>query len=468
MGNSWVESSNCSLADAGQFHDRFLDNSLFRGGEPGFYPVDFTGSLTCLDFVTSKHLFNAVERCAPLASIINKLSNYYAAGKGEVLNRATQNYVRGQYKEWERLMDKPNKFQTKSQFRKMLYAFTKINGWCYVMPKYPIGFKDRPNSLVILPPWMMEVQPIYNSTFPINEDQPVREIYFNWAGSRIKLKESELILFTDNGTDVTEYTFLPVSRLKSLAMPISNIVADMEARNSLMTKRGALGFISNENKDGIGGTLPMGREEKKEIEKEFTISYGMLRRQSLVAIVQQAVKWQQTAMSTKDLMLLEEHADDVGQLCDGLGFPYYLMSNGKGSTFSNVGEAEKSVYQNTIMPDAVQIDECLNEGLRTPDNNIELKTDYSHIEALQKSETERATAKKLLNESCQIQWTNGLITLNEWREMLGDDTIDGEQYDMYKPEYDAYKVDNGLDQTVNMQLMQNDQNNGNADNQNKK
>jgi len=60
-----------------------------------------------------------------------------------------------------------------------------------------------------------------------------------------------------------------------------------------------------------------------------------------------------------------------------------------------------------------------------------------------------------MNEACKIEWENGLITLNEWRERLGDDTIKGEQYDMRKPEYDKTLIDTGLKMdTINPQPKQ--------------
>jgi phage portal protein BeeE len=167
----------------------------------------------------------------------------------------------------------------------------------------------------------------------------------------------------------------------------------------------------------------------------------------MVAVVSAAVKWQQTAISTRDLMLFEEHESSTVDIADRFGYPAYLLGV-KDGTFTNTLEAEKSLYQNTIIPDSVAIDESLNEGLKTLENNIEIKNDYSHIESLQQSEQERSQARKSMNEACKIEWDNGLITLNEWRERLGDDTIAGEQYNMRKPEYDKFLSDGGITTTI--------------------
>jgi HK97 family phage portal protein len=442
--NEWVNSSpNCTLQE--QFYQLPL---LGANNQFNVLPDDFSKVHSYLSLNLSSKLFEAVTLCSPLAAIIANLSDAYANGKQEVLNRTTQNYVRGAYKEWERLMDRPNPLQTRSQFRKQLYSFTKINGWCYVYPEYAVGFRDRPSALWIIPPYLIEVEITgVNGTFPMKDPSKFRTLYFTYNGIRQQLNESELIMFTDDATEIDYQTLLPISRLISLQKPISNIIAGLDARNNLIVRRGALGFISSDGQDAMGSKLPMQPQQRREIANEFHKSYGMTGERSMVAVVSAAVKWQQTAISTRDLMLFEEHESSTVDIADRFGYPAYLLGV-KDGTFTNTLEAEKSLYQNTIIPDSVAIDESLNEGLKTLENNIEIKNDYSHIESLQQSEQERSQARKSMNEACKIEWDNGLITLNEWRERLGDDTIAGEQYNMRKPEYDKFLNDGGITTTI--------------------
>jgi HK97 family phage portal protein len=408
-----------------------------------FIPANANGDIFNVDMVGSSNLFQAVARCSPLAAIISRLADAYANGKVEVLNRNTQNYVRGTYKDWERLMDKPNKYQSRTDFRKQLFAFTKINGWCYVQPEYAAGFVDRPSSLHIIAPWMIQVEPL-TQTYETLLTGQMRRLWFVWGGVRMPLDEDKLILFKDTNTDVDQHTGLPKSRLIPLSRPISNIVAVEDAENNLVHKRGGIGFISNDaGKDSFGPTA-MSAQDKLEAQQEFQRTNGLTSGRNIIAILTSAAKWNQMAFNTKELMLLEIDSASTGKLCDGLGYPFYLLSGGKGSTFANVGEAEKALYQNAIIPMALSLDEQLNEGLETPANNIEIRTDYSHIEALQQSEKEKADALKGMNQACLVEWEAGSLTLNEWRMRNGDDKIKGEQYDMRKPEYDKWLNDNGF------------------------
>jgi len=96
MGNwdGWLNSPNCSVQETfyplsgfGQGH--FLDGYNDLSGVHSFLHMNF-----------SKQLFEAVTLCPPAASIISKLASAYANGKQEVLNRSTENFVRGANKEY--------------------------------------------------------------------------------------------------------------------------------------------------------------------------------------------------------------------------------------------------------------------------------------------------------------------------------------------------------------------------------
>ena len=447
-GDSIVSSDDTLVPLTGStiYPDRYRGNNLlFNGSTHDLLRLDTRGTLA---------LFQAVERCSPLSSIISKLSSAYANGKVEVLNRNTLKYVRGQYKDYELLLDEPNKYQSKTDFRKQLYAYTKINGWCYVLPEYSTGFTDKPIALHILLPWMIEVEPL-----PLNRANiltgKTRRLWFCWGGERIELNEEELILFKDTTTDIDRDTLLPRSRIIPHVQAVSNVVAVGDAENNLVTKRGGIGFISSDSggKDSFGSSA-ITPDEKTDFNNEFIRANGITGNRAVVAITTAFAKWNPMAFNVQQLMLIEIDDNATGKLCDAFGYPFFLMSNGKSGTFNNVGEAEKSLYQNTIIPDAVSLDEQMNKGLKAQANNILIQTDYSHIDALQESKQEAAVARKTNDDACLIEWEAGLISLNEWRDRNGDDIIGKKEevdtlepknpYNMRKPQYDKWKQENDL------------------------
>lgn len=393
---------------------------------------------------SSLNLFKAVRKCPPLGAIIDRLASAYANGISEVLNASTLKYVRGENKAWVRLMDNPNPMQSRTEFRKQLIATAIINGYVFIKPTYAVGFADMPSELWIIDPREITITNYRNGKYPDTDPRGWRQIRRTLkSGRQIDLNEDELIMIVGNDILIDPDNGLPISKLVNLKQPIENIIAELDARNNLITKRGALGVFSSEAKASDQSALPLTPKQRLEIVKEMNDSYGITDGRSPFAIVSAAVRWQAVGMNVKDLALHEEHKECIADLCDNLGYPFYLMG-GKDGTFSNVGEAEKALYQNTIMPMANAIDEALNRGLKTANSNVLLKTDYSHIESLQEGEKEKADAARSLNQSCQLEWNNGLITLNQWRLKIGDDIVNEPQHNMTKPYYDQYLRDNGV------------------------
>lgn len=421
-------------------------------GGIGFIPVDGMGNTMFVDITTTRLLYDALNKCAPLATVIGRMADAFVAGKFEVLNRNTEKYVRGKYKEWERLLQKPNKVQTRKHFFKQLYTEVKTVGRCFIMPIFPVGFEDegRPSSMWIIPNQNIELERINFDVTPMSY-QNIADIYRAYfisdgQGVRTELDLRKLIVIYDS-TPISPITFLPQSRLIPLRYPISNLIASYEARCTLIQKRGALGILSNTaGKDGLG-TIPIMQEEKDEVQSQFAANYGLTRGQGQVIITTAALSWQQMSMNTKDLMLHEEHLSDVKDICAAFGYPFPLSSHSDQSTYANMDSADTILYQNSIIPDAEDyIEEQLNEGLKTYENNIIIQMSYEDIPAMQQSEKEKGEGRKAMNEALEIQWNNSIITRNQWLEELGEDTVNDPEFDKYKYQIDKENAERELAQ----------------------
>jgi len=399
----------------------------------GFIPIDGTGGTINISMESGEKLFEAARRCAPLAAIVSSMADAFVAGKFEVLNRQTGNFTRGAYKEWDRLLEKPNRFQSRKHFFKQLYISVKVVGYCFVLKHYPTGFKDRPSELYVLPPECIQLVKKRYSVSPTSFTNvlDLYDVVFTWGGEQTKLDNESLMLIKDS-TPVDKETLMPTSRLINLRYPVSNLIAAYEARCTLIQKRGALGILSNSGKDSVG-TIPIQDEERREVQGQFYSNYGLTRGQSQVVITTAALQWQQMSMNVKDLMLMEEHLSDVKDVCDAFGYPFPLSSHSDQSTYNNVSTADRLLYQNSIIPDSEDyIDEQFNEGLKTPESNIRIVINYENVPALQASAKERGEGMKALNDALKIEWDNGLITRNIWLESLGKDTVNREEFNKYK------------------------------------
>src|SRR5690625_3769513 len=119
-------------------------------------------------------------------------------------------------------------------------------------------------------------------------------------------------------------TFLPDSRIKTLEMPINNIIGAYESRNMLINSRGALGILSNRTKDAYS-SIPLSKPEKKELYDEFKRVHGLRKGQIGIIIAGADLHWQSMVMPTRELMLFEEIEDSNNRICDAYMFPPELL-----------------------------------------------------------------------------------------------------------------------------------------------
>jgi hypothetical protein len=204
------------------------------------------------------------------------------------------------------------------------------------------------------------------------------------------------------------------SKIKTLQKPLSNINAALESRNVLIRRRGALGAWTSDAKDPTLGVTPLTEAEKKEVQEDFK-DYGMLEDQYLQIISRHPLKYQQTALPVKDLMLFEEIATDAIYIANQLGVPELLLKNYiQGTTFENQEKSVIRMYQDTTIPEANEKINAFNSYLKLSDYGVELYGSFDHVSILQKNIREQANAKSLDSKRLRDQFFAGAITYNQW------------------------------------------------------
>ena len=356
----------------------------------------------------------AYELCAPLAGIIQRKSRAFNNGKIFLMDENGKESTIQEAKKLRALIDKPNAIQSWPELMNQLYTYLSIFGEVFVYALRPDGLKET-KSLWVIPNWIMTVEEtgkLFNQT-ELNEI--IAGYKINFQGNSIDISNSDILHIKDSIANTTQL-LRGRSRMVALRDPISNIIAAYEARNVLITKRGGIGILSNNSKD-VAGMIPLEAEEKDKIQKEFA-TYGLSKNTSQVIITSAALQWQSMTYPTKDLMLFEEIEDDVRQISDNYEYPMYLLGFKAGSTYSNVGEAKKSLYQDAIIPEAESIYKSLSTFFNTQKYGFEIKVFFDHLEILQKSEKDKAEAFKLKNEGLKIAYERKVITREEYRIAL--------------------------------------------------
>lgn len=399
-----------------------------------YFPQIFGGTSSC-DTKTINGQVNAYLSCAPLASIISKENGFLNNGCWKLLDSKGNELTKTNATPLQSILIRPNPLQGWDDFITHVYTYLKVFGRSYALPLSPEGLPGSKyaQALWIVPNWIITEQytgKMY-SQFEIGQ---IIEGY-RIEGISELIKPEDILVFQDSQASMTQtpgYYLHAQSRLYSLQNPVANIIASYEARNTLIKRKGAIGILTNESKDGIGSRIPMSDDEINNVQADFQ-KYGMSRDQFPVIISSQALKWQPMTFNVGDLKLLEGNEADVLQLCDSFDWPPYLMGVGKAGTFNNVSEAHKYVYQNTIIPDAERISSVLSNYFKLKSLNISLKVTYDHLPVFQKSKKDEADAINIWAGAIDKLYKAGTITQEESRDLLSQFIAGSYVFDPTKP-----------------------------------
>lgn len=406
----------------------FKRNSNIGAGAQFF---TFTGDKCTPEFTVDFNSINGIndayDKCSTLKAIVNRMALVIANVKIWIVDDSG-NDVSDKYNDLAILLKRPNFIQTWTEFMQQLDVYRQLYGEAFIYASVPIGFNNaNANALWVLNPLFIDIE----SNGRLYDQSDIGNIglryIFNSSGQRRELDPSNVLHIKDvnQNIDFAPNDLRGSSRLLGLETSLANIIQAEEAIYTMNRDRGAIGILSNDQKD-ISGTIPLTDEEKESLRNQYQSLYGLSARQAKVIITNASLKWQSISFNVKDLMLLEGIEKNIQLIADALGYPYDLLSTSKGVTYENKAEAKKLLYQDSIIPIANLYAEKLTGffGLE----NAKIEFDFSNIECLKKSEKEAAETLYQLNQAMQTAYNNGVISRAEWRLAIGMDE------DVYKPE----------------------------------
>jgi hypothetical protein len=374
----------------------------------------------------------AYEFCPAVTGIVNRKTKSFMNGYWMFVDKDGKESKSIEVKDLKKLLEKPNSIQSWKSFIAQAKSYEQIFGECFIYALRPYGMNVI-SSLWVIPNWIG--QPGYKDNTYMHP--PLFEGYENFVikdekGFEYEIPLDDILIIRDIGTNPIN----PIkgqSRLISLQDPVSNIIAAYEARNVLITRRGAIGILSNDSKDAAG-QIPIDPEEKAQLQKDFS-SYGITKDKFQAIISNANLRWQQMTFPTKDLLLFEEIEDDTRQIADNYDYPNYLLGFKNGSTFNNVNEAKKSLYQDAIIPESEIWAESFTRFFGLEKTMVDIS--FKHLDVFKKGEKEKAETNQAISHGMQVAYQNQIVTREEWRMALGydPDTFTGDTfYQQTEPE----------------------------------
>jgi len=303
--------------------------------------------------------------------------------------------------ELQKLMDRPNPAQSYASWITELIAFGKLTGNRYV---YGLGPETGNNQgkyteLYVMPSHIVEIstggfmKPIdfytieYNGTYKIPAEDMLHikdfNPYYDGTGTHLygqsPLKAGFRAMTTNNEATETGVKFLQ----------------NQTSRGILMSEEGDLNEV-----------------QAQQLKDKFRRQHQGSDNAGDVIITPKKLSWVNFGLSTSDLSLIQQYNASIKDLCNIYNVPVQLLNNTESSTYNNMKEAKKALYQNCVIPELQKVQDELNRWLSPKyGDNICIEYDFSVIPELQE-ETD-----KVVDQMGKAWW----LTPNEKRAAMSYD-----------------------------------------------
>lgn len=300
--------------------------------------------------------------------------------------------------ELHQLLDRPNPAQGYNAWIQEIIAFGKLTGNRYV---YGIG-PDTGNGvgkfreLYVLPSQKVEI----NSGGIM---EPVKEYTLSYNGSYRIAAESICHI-----KDTNLYYDGTGSHLYGMS-PLQAGLRVMDANNQAITT--GVKYLQNQTARGVlmSDEGDLNETQARALKEKFKQQYQGSENAGDLVITPKKLSWINFGLNASDLSLIEQYNGTIKDLCNIYNVPVQLLNNTESTTYNNMKEAKKALYQNAVIPELNKIRDELNRWLAPQyGDKIYIDFDYSAIPELQEE------MDKVVGQMSQAWW----ITPNEKRAAM--------------------------------------------------
>ena len=407
-----------ALINSNSFLNSF---NLFKRGNDPYVVTPQINFNQLLDFLEKQDQEISIDgnesdllRTTPqLFAVIYKHANMLANGRFVHLDKNNEEI---EDSDFVKLLNRPNAFQAGNEWliQQDVQKLTYGNSFIYLLKGSQL--KEVPDALWNLAPKKVTIKrtgKIWNQT---EEAKIVSEYLVNANGIDSQAMHLKTIEVLHRNIQDVDDPIVGSSPFHALKMPISNIRSAYGFRNVIMTKKGAIGMITNNSK-GTAGSLPFTKDEREKVERQFNSDYGITEEQKKIILSAANLKWNPMSYPTKDLLLFEEVDANFETIIDAYGMDKSLFSSD--ATFENKIMGERSVYQNTIIPEADDLANGLTNKFKLNEKGEKIILDYSHVASLQEDQQRTATVIKTKAEAISTLQASGLYTSEQIQDIVG-------------------------------------------------
>ena len=273
------------------------------------------------------------------------------------------------------------------EWLEILAIFLFSSGNVFQVKTIPVGFNSV-KGFTILP--SQKVTPQQTNSFLYSPSYYT----FNDKTKKNKYNADEIVHTKFlNPTSYGINTGLGLSPLQAGIYSLIGSNDTHKALSVLMKNQGVRGILTNESDRNLDNSLISA------IKRKINNTIRGIDKINSVHVSNTKMKYIPMGMSAGDLKLIESGVLTDRQICNIFGVDSKLFNDVASSTFNNVKEANKSFYQNVILPNISRFITVFNENITADFNkknktNLIVKYDISSIDALQVDKKELAIRQR--------------------------------------------------------------------------
>ena len=300
--------------------------------------------------------------------------------------------------ELHKILERPNPAQSYNAWLTELIAFGKLTGNRYI---YGIGPDTGANvgkftELYVMPSQVMEI--ISSGIM-----EPVSKYKLEYNGTKY-IDASEICHIKDfnpyyDGTGSHLYGQSPLrAGLRSLTTNNEAVQTGVK----YLQNQTARGLLTSEMGD-------INEVQAQQLKDKFKRQHQGSDNAGDIIITPNKMSWINFGLNASDISLIAQYNASIKDLCNIYNVPVQLLNNTDSSSYNNMKEAKKALYQNAVIPELIKIKDELNRWLAPKyGDKLCIEFDFSVIPEMQE-ETD-----KVVDQLSKAWW----ITPNEKRSAM--------------------------------------------------
>lgn len=285
----------------------------------------------------------------------------------------------------KRLLLKPNPFQNLPQLVYQMQFSDLAQGGSYNHVSF--AGKTKKTDLIeglfciepdkIFPTFKKNIP---TNTFLIDDYSELVSAWTVWHFAKINLLPEDVKVYITGpiGDDL-----LPESPLKSVELNINNLFAVYSARYKNYINNGNAGILTRKVPNDSLSNLQDNSDVRQEIINEMSAREGIVGSKNFIGISSHELNFIKTIGTISELEPFKETVTDLITIGAALNVDKDLLPREDGTTFTNKRDAEKQLWQNTIMPFAQTKAAQLTELLMLENQGVKITADFSKVPILQ-------------------------------------------------------------------------------------